>query len=159
MTRTHDALGTSIDTDSTISTNLEEERKAVLRREAEARDVEESALVQELAWERAIMDLNVPAQKHYSLFCGSEFEAYAEFYGLDGNTVAYARERARETSNLLLRVHHLEYVLARGPQTGKEWFATQRQLAEAYRELIDTSRPVASSRPCPAGGVTIELDT
>jgi hypothetical protein len=71
MTRTHDILGASIDQAPTsVTTNLRTERKAVLKREHEARAAGDDGLAQELVSERAIMDLNVPAQKHYSLFCG-----------------------------------------------------------------------------------------
>lgn len=138
MTRTHDALAAVIDAPNAAgATDLRSERKAVLDRENVARQVGEADLARELAWERGIMDLNVPAQEHYSLFCGAEFETYSEFYGLTEATLAYAVERARETPNLLLRVHHLEYALARGPQTGRDWFSTRSELAQTYRELID----------------------
>src|SRR5690606_19778101 len=142
MTRTHNALAAIIDrAPVSVSTNLESERTAVLAREEEARATGDNCLAQELAWERAIIDLNAPPEEHYSLFRGSEFEPYADFYGLTDETLEYARDRARETSNLLLRVHHLEYALARGPNTGEEWFTTRRQLVESYRELIDFTVP------------------
>lgn len=140
MTRTHDAVGAIIDqAAASVATNLAAERKEVLQREDHARAAGEVALAQQLAWERGIIDLIVPEEKHYSLFHGAEFSAYAEYYGLTDETLEYARERARETSNLLLRVHHLEYALERGPQNGREWFVTQQQLADEYRELIDTA--------------------
>ena len=93
------------------------------------------------------MDLNAPAEAHYSLFGGSEFEVYAEHYGLTDEALAYAHERVAETENLLLRAHHLEYALARGPQTGQEWFRTQRHLADTYRQLIDSLISQISGEP------------
>jgi hypothetical protein len=156
MTRTHDALAALIDRPAIVAApDLQDERKAVLDRAKVARESGDADLARELGWERAIMNLNVPAQEHYSLFRGGEFEAYAEFYGLTDAAIEYAHERARESSNLLLRVHHLEYVLARGPQAGRDWFSTQRQLAEAYRRLIDATVDQISGEPGRVEGVYV----
>lgn len=156
MTRTHDVLADIIDGPNAAGANdLHGERKAVLDRENAAGEVGDVDLARELAWERGIMDLNVPAQEHYSLFRGAEFEAYSEFYGLSDATLGYAAERARETSNLLLRVHHLEYVLACGPQTGREWFSTCCELAKTYRQLIDKVVAQITGEPGHVDGVYV----
>lgn len=137
MTRTGRELGRLIDRTSTVQTDLNGVREAVLTREGVAKEEGDTDLARELAWERAVIDLNVPPRPDYSLFHGADFERYAEFYGLSDETVDYSRLRAEETGNALLRVHHLEYVLARGPQRGREWFISQRKLAQAYRVLVD----------------------
>lgn len=136
MTKTHDVLKDDIDRPTT-ATNLRSERSVVLRREDEAREGGEEDLVTQLAWERAIMDLNAPPSEEAALFRSSAYEAYAEFYGLTEDTVSYAQERAAETANLLLCAHHLEYLHARGPRSGREWHLLRRRLAETYRCLID----------------------
>ena len=156
MTRTHEELGTAIDgAPASIVTRLGDERETVLKREDEAQAAGEDALAEELRWERGIIDLNVPGTQHYSLFRGSDFEAYSAFYQLTDETLAYARERASETANPLLRVHHIEYVLARGPQTGREWIRTQRELAEVYRELIDRTVSRITGEPDRVDGVYV----
>ena len=148
MTRTHEALGSDIDVcpDEQV-THLEGPRSTVLRREQSAIQQDEYDLVEALSWERGIMDLNAPAEGHYSLFRNGEYEKYAEFYRFSPNTLEYARDRAAETSNPLLRVHHLEFVLARGPQRGREWINTQRELATAYRTLVDHTTARVSGQP------------
>lgn len=156
MTRTHIELGPIIDQAPTsIVTRLGREREAVLEREEKAEAEGDDALAQQLGWERGIIDLNVPGEEHYSLFRGGDFETYSEFYQLTDETLAYARDRASETENPLLRIHHLEYVLARSPQTGKEWIRTQRELAEAYRELIDRTVSRITGEPDRVDGVYV----
>lgn len=156
MTITHELLGDAVDAlPVEQTTDLDEVRSAVLRREQEAQKEGEEEASVVLAWERGIIDLNVPETPHYSLFRGAAYEQYAEFYGFTDETLEYARRRATETTNPLLRVHHLEYVLARGPQTGREWFNVQRQLAEAYRTLVDHTLALITGRPGDHGALYI----
>jgi hypothetical protein len=148
VTQTHETLGSDIDfcPDEQV-TDLDGLRSTVLLREQAAIQQEEDDLVEALSWERGIIDLNAPAEGHYSLFRNAEYEKYAEFYKFSPGTLIYARDRAAETSNPLLRVHHLEFVLARGPQRGRESINTQRELAKAYRTLVDHTTAMLTGQP------------
>jgi len=95
-----------------------------------------------------MMDLLPVVQDGTSPWHGASYERYAEAHHLVPETVAYTRDRARETQDLRLRIRYLEFALRRcEPQTGRAWIDLQRELLAAYREYIDGCRTGAAHDP------------
>ena len=119
--------------------------EAALLRAKEARDDE---TVRQMHWELAMMDLLPVVQDGTSPWHGATYEHYAEVHHLVLETVAYARDRARETHDLRLRIRYLEFALRRcEPQTGRTWIDLQRELLVAYREYVDGCRTGSARDP------------
>ena len=107
-------------------------------------------------WELGLIDLNVLAAGELSPYGGGTFEAFARFYRLNEETVAYARERAEETRDVILRIHYLTFVLLRSEPRGREWIDLQRELTSAYREFVDGRRASAGDDPNGFAGVSVD---
>jgi hypothetical protein len=71
--------------------------------------------------------------------------SYAAHYRLTADTVPYARRRADETRDVILKLHYLEFVLLRSVKKGKARMELQREVLATYGDL--TSRLPPRCRP------------
>jgi hypothetical protein len=107
-------------------------------------------------WELGLHDLIITPADGNSPYGGAPYEAYAAHYRLTADTVAYAEERAKETGDIVLELHYLEFVFLRSEQRGKEWIRRQQQLLTVYRRYIDRCRTDAANDPEAFAGVFID---
>ncbi len=155
MTRTPTILGPAYDAPAQLAADLRINgaKRAMARAEldrAEAAGDADAARL--MRWELGLIDLVPTAAEGVSPYRGGTYEQYAEFYGLTLETVPYARERARETRDILFKLQYLEFVLLRSEPTGRAWIDLQREILATYREYIDGCRTGArNDRHCFAG--------
>lgn len=159
MTATPTLLGPGYDAPAMLSDSLfgyEVKRTLALgllnRAESEGRD----DVVRTMFWELGMIDLNVTTDGDPSPYGGGSFEAFAAHYRMSDETVKYARERAAETQDVVLRIHYLTFVLLRCEPRGRAWVDLQRELATALREYIDRCWEGATNDPNGHAGVHID---
>jgi hypothetical protein len=145
MTRILELLGPDYDAPARLPTRhgtdlYEAKRGLVLAalRQAESRNDAEAERL--MFWELGLIDLTLGAEAGVSPYGDSSFERYAGHYRLSEETTGYARERAAETSDIVLKLQYLEYILLRIPQHGRERVDLQRELLSVYRSYVDSSR-------------------
>lgn len=149
MTRIPEILGPDYDSPANLPESLAYYRKqrivgGALKR---AETTGDAATVELLNWELGILTLSLAPSENVSPFQGLPYEAYAQSYQLTDQTVAYARERAAETQDLILKIHYLMFVLLRSEPKGRAWFELQRELLTSYREYISGSLKNKENNP------------
>jgi uncharacterized protein DUF4209 len=155
VTRTPAILGPAYDAPAQLAADLRLNgaKRAMVRAELDRADAAGDAEAARLMrWELGLIDLVPTAAEGFSPYRGGTYEQYAEFYHLTPETVPYARERARETRDILFKLQYLEFVLLRSEPTGRAWIDLQREILATYREYIDGCRTGAGNdRHCFAG--------
>jgi len=140
VTRTPTILGPAYDAPAHLPADLRinGEKRALalaeLNRAEAAGDAEAARLMR---WELGVIDLVPIGAEKVSPYRGATYEQYAEFYYLTAETVSYARERAHETKDILLKLQYLEFVLLRSEPKGRAWIDLQREILAADREYVD----------------------
>jgi uncharacterized protein DUF4209 len=159
MTRTAEILGSNYDAPAQLPERLEhyEPKRgfalaALKRTEAEG----DAGAVEVLYWELGLLDLWLSSAKDVSPYRGCTYEAYAEQYRMTESTVAYGRERAKETRDVVLKLHYLSFVLLRSEPRGRTWIELQRELLMSYREYV--SGCIQGSKSDPAHSMAVWLD-
>ena len=97
-------------------------------------------------WELGLVDLEPVPRRNGGSYRGASYEQYAAFYHLEPETVEYARARARETGDIILRIHYLEFVLLRSEPRGRPWIELQREILQTYRDFVDGCRAAGNDR-------------
>jgi hypothetical protein len=159
VTSLPDVLGPEYDAPSGLASNLlrhETKRNIALVRLKRIEQDGDPDEIRMLYWELGLADLNVLITDDRSPFGGGEYENFARFYLISEETVPYARARADETKDVILKIHYLTFVLLRSEPRGRAWIALQRELAEAYREFISRCRDDAERDPKGFVGVYID---
>lgn len=140
MTRTPEILGPEYDAPARFPDGTEyytpkgDLAAEGLRRAEEAGDAD---IVELMQWELAILNVLLAPAEGVSPYHGTPYEQFAERYKLTPETEVYARERAAETQDLILRLHYLQYALLRMAPKGRAWIDVQRELLSGYREYVD----------------------
>lgn len=158
MTLTPKLLGSAYDAPAALSTSLswyEAKRHMALGALNRAMSNGLEDVVQTMFWELGLIDVNVSTDGDPSPFGGGAFEDFAAHYRISDDTVAYARERATETGDVVLRIHYLTFVLLRTHASGRAWIDLQRELASAFREYVDGCRCGVANDPDGHAGVHI----
>jgi hypothetical protein len=139
MTRISAMLGPEYDGPADLPDHLNlytAKRDLALARLNLAEEERDAEVAQVMKWELGMLDLVMAPAEGTSPYRG-EYDRYAEFYGLNPDTAAYARDRATETGDVILKLHYLEYVSLRTPRSGLNWLEQQRQLLATHREYIE----------------------
>jgi hypothetical protein len=138
MTRTPEILGSEYDAPAKLPERLAHyEKRGIALAELERAEANGDSTTAELMyWELGLLDLLLSPPKDVSPYHRGTYEVYAEHYRLTDNTVAYARKRANETRDLILKLHYLTFVLLRSKPTGKAWIQLQQELLATHREYI-----------------------
>jgi hypothetical protein len=159
VTSTPALLGPEYDAPAAFAGDLfrhEPKRSMALGQLKRAESAGDQDAVRTMYWELGLIDLNVLATGDLSPYGGGAFEDFASFYHLTEETVAYARARADETKDVILRINYLTFVLLRSEPKGRAWIDLQRELAQAYRQFVDAGRNGADSDPNGFVGVYID---
>jgi len=141
MTRISEILDSDYDSPATLPASLAfyHKPRAVTKALRHAESIGDAATVELLNWELGIQTISLAPAADVSPFQGCPYEAYAKSYHLTENTTTYARERATETQDLILKIHYLAFILFRSEPKGRAWFELQQELLAAYRTYIDDS--------------------
>jgi hypothetical protein len=151
MTRTSTLLGLNYDAPPVlpVGLNQHESKRAIalmgLRQAEETGDVEATRLCN---WELALCDLFVGQVDGVSPYRGVDYVSFGAYHGLTSETVPYAAERAAETSDVILELHYLSYVLLQSVPRGHPWIKQQQRLLGAFRRYIEGTLKAA---PMPDG--------
>lgn len=141
MTRTPTLLGAEYDAPATLSASLDlYEPKRVLALSALRRfesSADDEEVLRLMYWELGLIDLRLAHAPGMSPYGGAEYEQYATPYRLAPETADYARQRANETEDVILKLHYLEFALLRMEPRGREWLELQREILRAYRKFVD----------------------
>ncbi len=114
--------------------------QAAIKRMQNATDAEALDL---LWWEMGLLRFSPAPRDDGNLYCGQTYEQFAASFGMTDATASYALDRAAETSNIVLRLHYLSFVLDRMPATGKAWVERQREVLALWRQYADYCRAAA----------------
>ncbi|WP_043429680.1 DUF4209 domain-containing protein [Cystobacter fuscus] len=160
MTRTAEILGSDYDAPAQLPEQLEHYAPkrgialaALKRAEAEG----DAATVEVLHWELGLIDLWLSPAKGVSPYRGGTYEAYAKQYRISESTVAYGRERAKETRDVVLKLHYLSFVLLRSEPRGRTWIELQWELLTSCREYV--SGCIQGSKSDPAHSMAVWIDS
>jgi hypothetical protein len=159
MTATPAVLGSQYDAPALLAASLhhyEAKRHLALAalRAAEATGQED--VVKLMHWELGLIDLIITPGKDVSPYGGASYEPYAAHFRLTSETPAYARERAAETQDIILKLHYLEFVLLQSEPRGRPWIQLQREILGAYRTYIDGCRAGVGNDPDGFAGLHID---
>lgn len=138
MTRTPHIIGPEYDSDATLPDSVfgyKAKRDLALAALRRAETDGDDDVVRFMYWELGLIDLNASTDGDPSPYRGGAYDAFAAFYRITDDTVAYARERASETNDVVLRIHYLMFVLLRTEPRGRAWIEVQRELSAALRAL------------------------
>ncbi|NOJ79831.1 DUF4209 domain-containing protein [Myxococcus xanthus] len=141
MTRISEILGPDYDSPATLPESLAfyQKPRTVTKALRHAESTGDAATVELLNWELGILTISLAPSTDASPFQGRPYEAYAQAYHLTDSTTAYARERVTETQDLILKIHHLTFILLRSEPRGRAWIELQQELLATYRTYIDNS--------------------
>ena len=158
MTTTPQIIGPKYDSDATLPDSVfgyEAKRDLALAALRRAEEDSDDEVVRLLYWELGLIDLDVSTDGDPSPYGGGAYDAFAAFYRITDETVAYARERASETNDIVLRIHYLTFVLLMTEPRGRAWIEVQRELSVALRAFVDGCRHGATTRADGLTGVYI----
>lgn len=136
------ALGAEYDDATALPSSVDRtpKRRRAQRELERAESAGDAAVAEVMWWEIGLLDLVLAPDGNTSPYRGGEYEAYAAHYRLRPETVAYARERAAETRDVILRLYYLDFALLRSEPRGRGWIDLQRELLTAWREYVDGCR-------------------
>lgn len=159
MTQIPELLGLGYDAPAKLPDGIDlyqPKRQRALARLLAAEADGAAEIIRILRWELGLLDLTIAPADGVSAYRGGDFSAYAEYYGLAEATADYARERAGETNDIILKLHYLEYVLLRREPRGREWIQLQREVLGCYRDYADGCRTSAAADSEGFAGLHIE---
>jgi len=148
MTLTPSLLGTDYDAPAELPVGTDHysaKRSRALRELERAEQAGEQKVEEVMWWELALIDLTLAPEEGTSPYGGRGYDAYAAHYRLRPETAEYARERATETADIILRLHYLDYVLLNTEPKGRAWIDLQRQILVVWREYVDGCRAGAGA--------------
>lgn len=159
MTQTPALLGPLYDAPARLATGLDHyvvkrDMALVELRRQEADGNEENARL--MYWELGLIDLGITPAEGESPYGGAPYNRYAEHFRFTVETPTYARERAAETQDVILRLHYLEFVLLRSEPRGRPWIELQREILEAYRIYVEGCRAGVGNDPACHAGLYID---
>lgn len=158
MTTTPTLLGTGYDDPVNLPSSVDDRREKRLRAQREmerAAAAGQAEVAETMWWEMGLLDLVLAPDGDTSPYRGGEYDSYATHYHFRPETVAYARERAAETRDVVLRLSYLNYVLLQTPPRGRAWIDLQREILSAWREYVDGCRAGVRAD---ARGYTVGVD-
>ncbi len=148
MTRIPSLLGNDYDSPASLPDGTDvykPKRDIALAELRRAEAAGEADIVELMHWELGLIDLVLAPGDGVSPYGGGDYKPYAEFHHLTPETAAYARERAFETRDVILKLQYLEYALLQMEPQGRPWIDLQREILGTYREYADGCRASASS--------------
>lgn len=109
----------------------------------------------ELWWELGALSI-VRAPVGTTHFRGGSYDDFALFYHLSAATIPYLAARASVTPDPVLRIYYLEFLIAQGPQRGRQWIEKLRAVLSAYRAYAELNRANAPLDPKEFPGLNID---